>query len=141
MSVEATLSKPDVSGEMWRITAIAPEPLVRRPDDWFLPDDYVACRIWEIWTAARIIELGGGSPRTLMLCVNPGRHICRPCDGCMPECGDRFWGNVSQGDILGERDLLQIVFGENGIRHPEIYSNNALDLLRIIWRLEERQGG
>jgi hypothetical protein len=141
MSVEAALGKPDMSGEMWRITAIAPEPLVCRPDDWFSPDDYVVCRIRKIWTAARIIELGGGSPRTFMLCVNPGRHVCRPRDGCMPECGDRFWGNVSQGDILGERDLLQILYEGNLRYSRDITYQNAIELFDMIWKIKERQRG
>jgi hypothetical protein len=127
-------------GEMWRYRAIAQEPQISRPDDWFSPDEYVAVRIWQIWTAARIIELGGGSPRALMICVDQGKYICRPVDKCDSHCDQRFWADVSQGDVLGKKDLLRILASPEVTGRGPIGCRQAKELLDIIEQLEARQG-
>lgn len=135
---------PLPEGEMWRILPIVPELRIARPDDWFSPDEYVACRIWEIWTAARVIEFGGGSPRVFMICVNQGKRLCRPHDGCVSECGDRFWANVSQGDVLGKKDLLRILASPEPLdptdpRRELVSCQEAHELFGMIEQLEARQ--
>lgn len=130
--------------EMWRHEAIANEPRIARPDDWFSPDEYVACKIWGIWTAARVIELGGGSPRTFMVCINQDKRPCKPQDGCASECGDRFWANVSRGNVLGRKDLNQIIenpalIGSGMPYHGILDYGQAEKLLEEIQELETRQ--
>ena len=104
--------------EMWRYQAVARNPLRKdRRADSIQDGQLVIANIYGSWTIGRVMDFGGRThskkfPKTFAVCVCPHKQVCDP-DQCASYCLERFWADVSQGGILGKRDLLRIITHED----------------------------